>query len=375
VTARHHATVSRASQTLAALAASALLVSCAAQAPPQPPRVEVPQAVADLAVRQVGATLELSFTLPKLAMDGEQLTKPLEIQILRGTAPAPGNGSTVLTPWVSLRAADAARFQRGPKIAYSEGFSQEQLRQSVGTRFTFAIRTLTRGFRGRPIFSPVSQPVSFTLLDVSEPVGNVMAQVTERAIVLTWPAPSRSLTGGPVQRLSGYHVYRSDGDRPRGAGESAAQDFRLVGLPEGTRFADSEFRFGHTYVYRVRAVFKQDAEIAESSDSPPVFVHPVDVFPPAPPTALTGTYTGAQVELIWNISKEADLAGYNVYRSEGAAFRKLNSALLPTPVYRDADVVPGRTYAYRVTAVDQAGNESAPSEVVRVAAELQGVVK
>jgi len=65
-----------------------LLAACAAQGPPQPPRVERPEQITDLAVTQVGRTLDLSFTPPELAADGERLSKPLEIEIFRTVAPA-----------------------------------------------------------------------------------------------------------------------------------------------------------------------------------------------------------------------------------------------------------------------------------------------
>jgi fibronectin type 3 domain-containing protein len=67
----------------------------------------------------------------------------------------------------------------------------------------------------------------------------------------------------------------------------------------------------------------------------------------------------------------ADLAGYNVYRSESngssatetaAKMVKLNSELVPSPAYRDTAVKPGTTYTYSVSSVDVRGNESQRSE-------------
>jgi len=59
----------------------------------------------------------------------------------------------------------------------------------------------------------------------------------------------------------------------------------------------------------------------------------------------------------------ADLAGYNVYRSEtnGAeteAMVKLNSEPAKSPSYRDLAVASGKSYTYSVSAVDVRGNES-----------------
>jgi fibronectin type 3 domain-containing protein len=59
----------------------------------------------------------------------------------------------------------------------------------------------------------------------------------------------------------------------------------------------------------------------------------------------------------------ADLAGYNVYRSEtNGAASKLNSDLVKSPSYRDGAVASGKTYTYAVSAVDVRGNESQRSE-------------
>ena len=73
-------------------------------------------------------------------------------------------------------------------------------------------------------------------------------------------------------------------------------------------------------------------------------------------------HTTDAIELIWNVSPEADLLGYNVYRQEDSSTAsKLNPEPLSTPIYRDSKIAAGKTYKYRVTALDIAGNESGPS--------------
>jgi fibronectin type 3 domain-containing protein len=76
----------------------------------------------------------------------------------------------------------------------------------------------------------------------------------------------------------------------------------------------------------------------------------------------------AAVELSWSISREPDLAGYRVYRSEqpGEQGVQLSPERLAVPAFRDTQLLPGRSYFYRVTAVDRAGNESAASAPVSV---------
>jgi hypothetical protein len=47
-----------------------------------------------------------------------------------------------------------------------------------------------------------------------------------------------------------------------------------------------------------------------------------------------------------------------------ATATRLNSSPVVGPAYRDQTAIPGRRYAYRVSAIDQAGNESPRSEAV-----------
>jgi fibronectin type 3 domain-containing protein len=150
--------------------------------------------------------------------------------------------------------------------------------------------------------------------------------------------------------------------------------FSPLALTESNSYRDTSFSFDHTYVYMVRSVIQADGKELESSDSQPVTVTPRDTFPPAPPQGLVaavlpGSTSGTVlVDLSWSINLETDLAGYHVYRSEqeGTRGQLLNADLLPTPAIRDTSVEPGHRYWYTVTAVDRAGNESAPSAPLAV---------
>ena len=125
----------------------------------------------------------------------------------------------------------------------------------------------------------------------------------------------------------------------------------------------------------MRSVIPVADDELESSDSQPVTVTPRDTFPPAAPQGLVAALLPGPapvtvlVELSWSINLETDLAGYRVYRSEqegGRGQQLLTPDLLPTPAVRDTSVVPGHRYWYTVTAVDRAGNESAPGAPVVV---------
>jgi fibronectin type 3 domain-containing protein len=103
--------------------------------------------------------------------------------------------------------------------------------------------------------------------------------------------------------------------------------------------------------------------------SAPVRVEALDVFPPAVPIGLAavatapGTGTEASIDLSWQPVADADLAGYAVYRRESEVGWQRISPEQPVvgPAFHDAQVQPGHSYRYAVSAVDQGGYESARS--------------
>jgi len=346
---------------LAQAAGICLLLGCGVQGPPQPPRLEVPERVTDLTVFQVGRTLELRFGLPQQARDGERLTKPLEIEILRGHLP-PGSRPPTSPPlalWTRLQPEQWTRYTNDRRVIYPARPSEEEFKNWQAEDSIVAIRTLTRGFRRRPLQSEISNLVRLRLLDVSGPIDHMESKTTEKAIELGWWPPAKTLDGLEVKNLAGYHVFRSPTGKPG--------SFQLVGDSKEPRYLDRDFEFGSAYSYEVRALFKADGTIAESEGSQPYEVIPRDTFPPARPTELTALYTAAAVELVWTANSEKDLAGYYVYRRENSEQpKKLNKELLRTPILRDASVQPGHIYFYQVTAVDLSNNESQPCEEISV---------
>jgi hypothetical protein len=135
---------------------------------------------------------------------------------------------------------------------------------------------------------------------------------------------------------------------------------------------DTHIEFGNTYEYQAQRVVHVPVE-GETLEldgplSPPVRIEALDTFPPAVPTGLAAVATArdpstgaeASIDLSWEPDTEADLAGYEVYRREDATPWERISGDQPLigPAYHDAHVLPGHTYRYAVSAVDQAGHES-----------------
>jgi hypothetical protein len=340
-------------------AAVCLFAGCAAEAPPRPPRVQIPVKVADLAATQSGQTIRLAFDIPRLTVDRRRLTKPVGAEIFRqiflpGEAPSRGFAGK---PWISLSPSALARIKRGSTASYEERLSKQAFAREVGAQFAFMVITLTRGFRGRARKSSPSNIARIKLLDVSPPIDGLRAIPTPRGPHLQWSPPARSLAGGPLSPISSYRVYRST--------NNAQGPYLLLAQTVRPEYNDSDVQFNASYFYRVSAAFAQQGFTATSADSLPVGITPRDVFPPPVPAGLATVWTGRQVQLIWKADDSPNLAGYNVYRQQGSGpVERLNPKLLLAPAFGDATTRPDRHYVYWVTAVSLTHHESQPSAKV-----------
>jgi len=219
--------------------------------------------------------------------------------------------------------------------------------------------------RGAGLSNRVNVPALVTL----PPPSDLAAQLFGDGVMLTWTSAGEALKSPSVQLR--YRIYRRDENSNKDtiAGEIPAGD---VGT---AKFTDSTFEWEKTYLYRISAVSiinHADVEVqVEGDDSPTVRVIAHDIFPPSIPSGLQAVYSGEGqkpfIDLIWAPVTNADLGGYNVYRSEGNGVAdkkiiKLNDESVKSPSYRDNAVVPGTTYTYSVSAVDVRGNESQRSD-------------
>jgi fibronectin type 3 domain-containing protein len=118
--------------------------------------------------------------------------------------------------------------------------------------------------------------------------------------------------------------------------------------------------------YRVTAL---DRAGRESDPSPVALAEIPDLTPPPAPDSVTTSADTGRLSLRWRPVAAPDLRGYRVYRASTAD--GTFGLLSPTPsrVAAFRDTIPRRAdhaFYYRITAVDSAFNESAPSAVVAV---------
>ncbi len=351
-----------------------LTAGCGAPGDPVPPSPPVPVAVRDLTVHQAGDGVQLSFTLPANSISGEKLPAPPAVEILRGTVKSDGLADSKSFRVVyTIPGALLDSYRAGGRVRFTDPISPKETKSHPGAAAAYVVRTRASPKRA----SADSNAVTLRLFPVPAPITAVEARVTESAVELTWLMPARAAAGEPMAAITGYRIYRSEihpsapASPPQDIPESQAAQ---LASSQTNSYRDTSIVFDHTYLYVVRSVIQVEGNELESSDSQPVTVTPRDTFPPAAPQGLVaallpGSAPGTVlVELSWSINLETDLAGYRVYRSEqeGTRGQLLTPDLLPTPAVRDTSVGPGHRYWYTVTAVDRAGNESAPDAPVVV---------
>lgn len=188
-------------------------------------------------------------------------------------------------------------------------------------------------------------------------------------VTLTWQPSDVS------RETKGYHVYRS-------AGTDAAFVELTDDALEGTTYTDNSVSSGQTYYYGVTAEEFSGLESDELSNIMKVDVTQSGVsaslhraqglegWDTTPPAQVSGfamqQIAPGQYRLYWQAPPDNDVRYYNIYYSvEGTPSpspqRLIASAPKNTTTYLDWLARTDATPYYAITAVDRAGNESAPS--------------
>jgi hypothetical protein len=406
--------------------ALALLSGCASPGPPQPPSLKLPEVVTGLTASRVGDTVRLHWTTPSRTTDKLLIAGPIEAEICRET-PAAVASTTAAKAGQSaaLGAASSARksvatapcspvvLRQRVTPGASEAVDALPPELTAEPVRLIAYRVQLRNAAGR---TAGASPAVFAASGPSpRPIEELRARATKAGVVLEWRSeaggaeaieldrtiletPTANATSATTTKAGSGAARR--GGLPGAAKQPSQSRFRTAAAGSSAVDAggtiDRTAQIGHAYRYtaeRVRTVElgSQTLEL-RSLASAEVVVEMKDVFPPEAPVGLVAIpgFAGvesadkasdrsadqvgeqaqrAAIDLSWQPDLEPRIAGYRVYRREvegdaAEIWRRLNPELVPVASYRDPSVVAGRRYAYRVTAVDASGNESAPSDGV-----------
>lgn len=155
---------------------------------------------------------------------------------------------------------------------------------------------------------------------------------------------------GDTSQLSGFALLR----------ESAGTLARVATAgPEARTFTDSNVPNG-SYIYRVVPLSSLGAQ---GTPSNPVAVQVVLELAPPVALAMTASPEGGELVLRWQPG-DARAVAFQVERAQGATATFEPLELTQQVQLIDRPLVNGALYRYRVRAVDEAGNVSAPSAVV-----------
>ncbi|MFT5373583.1 MAG: fibronectin type 3 domain-containing protein [Candidatus Latescibacterota bacterium] len=189
-------------------------------------------------------------------------------------------------------------------------------------------------------------------------------------ITVRWNASTLDVNGNQLTDLMGYIVFRSKGT----TNSYVPVDTVDVDMRE---FVDASLEELTTYFYTVTAIDEAGNESVRSTAVQVRTEGPDRVSPAAPQnlSAVADELTFSQVVVSWNASSLdagggdlTGLTGYTVFRSKGStnSFQPVASVDADTRQLVDTGLDELTTYFYTVTAVDEAGNESARASAVQV---------
>lgn len=188
----------------------------------------------------------------------------------------------------------------------------------------------------------VTDPVPGDSTPPSKPTG-LVAVPGDGHVDLSWDAVSDL-------DLATFVVYRLDAGQWVEVDRTVADGADVLGLVNGV-----------TYTFAVSAV---DLAGNESGRSEPATASPIapDRTPPPVPGGLSAAPGDAQVAVGWDAVSAPDLAGYRLRFREVGADWSVHEVSDTT--FTVTGLANGTSYEFAVSAVDEAGNESALSDVV-----------
>ena len=167
---------------------------------------------------------------------------------------------------------------------------------------------------------------------------------------LTWKAVSGAVS---------YRIYRS---------ESRGTGYSLLGTTSSTSYVNTGAAAGKTYYYRVKAVNRDGMASAYSN----IVSGKAKAAVPAAPSVTAGNSSTGKPRLTWKAVSGA--VSYRIYRSEsrGTGYSLLGTT--SSTSYVNTGAAAGKTYYYRVKAVNRDGMASGYSNIVSGKATLPAPV-
>jgi hypothetical protein len=137
----------------------------------------------------------------------------------------------------------------------------------------------------------------------------------------------------------------------------------------GSILAGSMAEGQNDFQFTVNSTITELFELELTDEDGKTWQLPFDLTRPTTPDSLSGAVRGTTISLSWFPVADADLWGYNVYRTDHPAgtYQLANDAVVESgSYYEDAGLDEEQKYYYRVAAVDLSGNEGVWSPVLEI---------
>jgi len=323
----------------ATLLFAALPIGCGVKAPPVAPGDVVPERPRSFGIESVAGAIELTWRAPERYDDDAPLTDLGGFHVIREVGTGRADRKVVDVPAIpKARPDDDPRYRRRDTDLLP------------GETYRYWVRAYgADGYDGAP-----AGPLRFVWEAPPLPP-DVTATPGDRHVVLEWFVSEDADVA--------FHVYRLTDDGPR----------RITAEPiRRSAYTATGLVNGEPVRFEVRSVIRADRaggrHPIEGPGSAPVEVVPVDTIAPAPPTDVLAVHVVAGILVRWTPGPvDDDVVGHHVYaRERGGEWVRLTAEPTSGPDYLDERPPPRTERAYRVTAVDTSGQESAFSEPATV---------
>ena len=369
------------------LAIALLFTGCASQGPLQPPSLRLPQPAEKLMAERVGDRVELTWVTSANTTDGVKLKGAISANIclnrqVSSAAPAAGKNAKKRTKNAGA-AINPAACDVIQHMAVTPGPAKAEvaLGASLSTGAPHIVAYSVELMNDAAKSAGPSAPVFIAAGAAPPATGALKISARRESAVVEWPpdpAPAvvelkRTLVATAAGPLTDAPQVKQPKTATPFAPTARQQPREVVLRPDSAKDAggmvDTSVRDGDTYTYvaqRVETLTLGGHSVEMRSQPSPVATFTYhDVFPPKAPTGLVlipggGFGEPPSIDLSWDANLENDILGYNIYRSTGGEFTKINADPIAVPSFRDLHVEPGQQYTYRVAAIDQRNNESAP---------------
>ncbi len=344
----------------------------------------LPREAVNLKISQVGENIRVQWDFQKILADRKTELEPEKItkievyyskkEILGGKF---RKKSTLLRklkmkdltryekPWVLKKLAELSSYERKKKEKFTYFVDIPfKIKDLTAKSHFFAIRYLYGKKK-----SPLSQVAFLVTGTPVKSIKNLKVTRENKLIKLEWSKPQQDVLGMAVPNIAGYKVFRkrkiTTQKTDETADEPSDEAFQIIsrGNVITEYFEDRDTGIDGEYHYYVSTMI---SNAIESAPSAVVTVNVTDLYPPDIPVNLVSFKASDHMFLTWKAVPDKDFSHYRIYRKSA---EKDEFTLIADDVtanyYKDKKVKKGMLYFYSVTALDERGNESECSNIVK----------